>query len=49
MSKTKTESPPLTNEEIKDIKSSLKSKKWKTFDSASDLIEDLRKSANVEI
>lgn len=49
MSKTKTESPPLTNEEIKDIKSSLKSKKWKTFDSANDLIDNLRKNVTEKI
>ncbi len=49
MSKTKTESPPLTKDEIADIKKALKSKKWKTFDSAHELIADLRKNAKVEV
>jgi len=42
------ESPPLSDEEIRDIKKALKSKKWKTFDSVDDLVKDLHKAANVE-
>jgi hypothetical protein len=49
LSKSKAiESPPLSGEEIRDVKKALKSKKWKTFNSVDDLLKDLHKSANVE-
>jgi len=49
LSKPKTiESPPLSDEEIRDINKALKSKKWKTFDSADALLKDLHNAANVE-
>jgi len=37
-------SPPLSKEEIEDVKAARKSKNWKTYSNYKDLIKELEKS-----
>jgi hypothetical protein len=49
LSKAKiTESPPLSKEEIKDIKAARKSKDWKTYTNYKDLIKELNDAAKLD-
>ncbi|WP_158507462.1 hypothetical protein [Candidatus Nitrosotenuis cloacae] len=44
MSKAKIHSPPLSDEEIRDVKKALKEKRGRVFKTAQEAIEDLHKS-----
>ena len=49
LSKVKTtESPPLSKEEIEDVKAARKSKNWKTYSNYKDLIKELNDAAKLD-